>query len=792
MRNSYLTILLCLFYSSIFSRELETTLNLDSLKNELISTTDSNKSFEINNQIGSLYSKNKRDSAVIYFENALKISRLNNWDVKSAKIMSELGEIYRIIYKTDKSEELLLNSREIFIEHELKTDLAYVLFRLGTLYDNQDKLSKAIEYINKSIEIGEELNDTTFLSKAYNNIGKAYQTIGLYEKASQFHYKSLRLKERSNDKDLPIAYSNIGLTYLNLKNTDKAMSFFKSANKIFVRDNRHIETAITSRNIGHLYVMKNKLDSAKIYYDLAYKCLKKIKDPNAESRYFSFMGHIYQKKGDSDKAIKSFNRSIDKFPKNGGNNTLLFSVNSSLYDIYFSKASNSKDNNNYIKHCILHGKEIESIANKLKSIKMTFEATQKLYKSYLKTNNTSEALKYAQKYIAAKDSLFNKQKHTTISNLNTKYETEKKEQQIDYQKKQIYLNEEMIKSEKTINNFLIIGFIIILVLSLIIYYNFTQKRKANQKLKELDSFKEDMTKMMVHDLKNPLSTILNADMASDSSHSFELIKNSGYKMMNLVQNILDVYKYENSEMQLNKENISAYNVAHRALNEVEFNATLKSIKLEKTIDKNIFIKADNEILHRVIANILSNAVKFSPSNNQITIKANIDNDQLKIEIHNNGSYISTENLSAIFDRFAQIEKKKQGKLNSTGLGLTFCKIAIEAHNGKIGVKSDKVTGTTFWFTIPDAFIHEYTESVNESDFSKNEKTELSKKDKEELKAFYERLNNIKVYEITDFYEIFDSIKNNKKGNQIWRTSVESTVYNSQQEEYDKLIKLIIS
>jgi len=226
---------------------------------------------------------------------------------------------------------------------------------------------------------------------------------------------------------------------------------------------------------------------------------------------------------------------------------------------------------------------------------------------------------------------------------------------------------------------------------------------SNEKLNQLNNFKEDMTNMIVHDLKAPLSAVINAKLIKDEQLRNDLVQQSGYKMLNLVQNILNVYKYENSKIELIKTNFVLIESINSALEEVLLLAKQKSLTFEISKVLNCTINADEELIRRVFVNLLSNAVKFSPKLGEITIDASINqNNTVKIYVTNQGVGIPKEKQKLIFERFGQDKKVGDGVISSTGLGLTFCKMAIEAHDGEIGVISETETGARFWLTLPNA------------------------------------------------------------------------------------------
>jgi len=248
-------------------------------------------------------------------------------------------------------------------------------------------------------------------------------------------------------------------------------------------------------------------------------------------------------------------------------------------------------------------------------------------------------------------------------------------------------------------------------------------RIANEKLKELDEFKENMAGMIVHDLKNPLNAILGLSSMNLEDEIMLMINSAGNQMLTLVLNILDVQKFENTQVNLNTFPTKAVEFIQDAFKQVMLLVKQKNLKLSFRGDENIMVNVDSELIVRVIVNILTNAIKYTPSYGSITINYKIlnaenysqqaehlkskyleinllNNSMVLIDVTDTGQGIPEDKVHLVFEKFGQIEAKKSGGVRSTGLGLTFCKMVVEAHKGEIWVTSEKGKGTSFWFTLP--------------------------------------------------------------------------------------------
>ncbi len=226
-----------------------------------------------------------------------------------------------------------------------------------------------------------------------------------------------------------------------------------------------------------------------------------------------------------------------------------------------------------------------------------------------------------------------------------------------------------------------------------------------QREKELEALRDNLVNMMVHDLRSPLTGILGylslLEMKSDdwdaSSKDFlQNAQDSTDTMVNMITQLLDAHRLEAGQMPLHKERNCLKKVTQKAFEQLGANALKFSWHRdwpEGAVEKEF----DANLIQRVIANFLGNAVKFTPAEQNITLRVTSDG---RVEVQDSGPGIPEEDQHRIFEKFAQVESdNQQVRKYSSGLGLSFCQLAIEAHQGKIGVNSELGKGSTFWFEI---------------------------------------------------------------------------------------------
>lgn len=243
----------------------------------------------------------------------------------------------------------------------------------------------------------------------------------------------------------------------------------------------------------------------------------------------------------------------------------------------------------------------------------------------------------------------------------------------------------------------------------------TELEVSYQRLKDLEGLRDNLTHMVVHDIKHVVSGIgmsldlLKRDLGdavSPSAQNFlESAEGFTADVLEMVRALLDISRMEAGQMSLDIVACDLAAVAREAAEVIKSVAKGKGVRVVLP-EEELPVKADRELLRRIVANLLTNAVRYAPDGSVVDLRAFRDGDRLRVEVSDDGPGIAPEYHARIFEKFGRVEMQRQGSDHSTGLGLAFCKLAVEAHGGRIGVESpsSRATqghGSLFWFTIPN-------------------------------------------------------------------------------------------
>ncbi len=230
-----------------------------------------------------------------------------------------------------------------------------------------------------------------------------------------------------------------------------------------------------------------------------------------------------------------------------------------------------------------------------------------------------------------------------------------------------------------------------------------------RRLEKLELLRDSLVHMIVHDLRSPLAAIrayldlMKMDgegrLEPEMTESIDEARKVAVEMTEMVSDLLDVSRLEAGKMPLELSQVDLGGLATEVVAALGRTTHRVTVRVE-ALAEHAWINGDASVIRRVINNLVGNAVKFSPTSSQVVLLVQGDGSEARVSVSDSGLGIPPEYHEKIFEKFGQVEAARQGTKHSSGLGLTFCKFAVEAHGGRIGLESVVGRGSTFWFALP--------------------------------------------------------------------------------------------
>ena len=662
-------------------------------------------------------------------------------------------------YPLAKQDSAIILSNLEKYERELKKEdwkeASRYLNSNGLIYWEHNILDVAIDYYNRSIELNKKVNNASGIAMIYNNLGMIYSDLYQHEVALDYFEKTLAARKYQQKKiGMIAALHNIAIELNNLQ--------------------RYTES---------IHKLEEALDYARELNDIEQLRL-----------CYGMLAETYEKNGNSKKSLEYFN----------------------LYRTF---------------HEMIQKEQI------VESQKEVQEAQNKLQIAELEKRNQELELQLRQKMIAAQEKIIEEKDSTNIQLLEQmtdqqmrikileqnaelmKRETLLLRQESEIKKlldKQLANQSSLIKRQRIIQTITIVGLILLAFATYFFFNGKNKEQKANillQKLNEniqaqkdeislqanklqvqnnelykLNLFKDGMSSMLAHDMKNPLNVVFHHLTEIREKKAQYAVKNASRQMLNMIQNMLDVHKFEHANIPLNVENHLIKEILDEAIESVEFLASQKNLQINFQSKYDYTIRADREIITRVLVNLLTNAIKYSPLNDVITITAIANETKVTISVSDNGSGIQKENIGKVFEMFGQVNPRQSGSIKSSGIGLTFCQVGIHSPKQEIGVESAENKGSTFWFTLEKV---EQRKNLQNEQVLSNEQSFVFEDDEiNYLLPYVNQLKSYDIYELSKVRKVIREIKSDAPAITAWKNSLSEALMSVNEVRFNVLLDYV--
>jgi serine phosphatase RsbU (regulator of sigma subunit) len=472
----YLSFLLFICIVAACSPVFAQTPRIDSLLNVLKTqkedTSKANTLFELTRAY--LFELNDNQKVGEYGSQELELSLKLNFKKGIAYGYLNRGIFYRT--GGDYHKAMVFDKKCLAVMREIgnKKGESSCLLNIGLTLYQQGNYTEALDYISKGLQIKILLGDKKGMASAYNNAGNIYYTLGNYKEALNYCLKAQKLREEMHDEvGLSMGYNNMGNVFDALNKYDDALLYYTKALRINekLKDQSGIGNACT--NIGNLYSTKRNFKEARTSYFRALAARKLIDEKPGMAESYYKIGLVNLNLNNKEEALRYMLQSLQLYQKIGDKKGIA-DISGGLGRVY--EAKNDFKNALYYNDQILHRSKELKYQEGIREAYLNFTALYKKQKKFEK------ALEYTRLYNALKDSILNKENFLQVSELNTRYETEKKEKEILLLTKDQELNAKIIRQQQLVRWGLIGGVILLFISIFSIYRRYRFKQKANDLL----------------------------------------------------------------------------------------------------------------------------------------------------------------------------------------------------------------------------------------------------------------------------------------------------------------------
>jgi len=539
--------------------------------------------------------------------------------------------------------------------------------------------------------------------------GSVYRSSGEYENALRYDFLGLEHAEINESFLLEAKLlNNIGIDFYQSKNFNKALEYYLLAEKKYLEVGDASGTGDCYNNIAMAYDDLEKSDSALFYYEKAQNIFEKHNDKDAISDILNNKAGVYYKNGDFEKVFDLIMKSLEIQEELGNENKVAYTL-INIGILYYSLGEYEK--------AIEYEERGLSIAEKNSSYPHLRFGYESLADAYAEVGDYQKAFSTQIKFAAINDTIFNQDMAQAISEIQTKYETEKIAQQV----KLLQTENELADIQINKGRILLLTFLIIIVLGLLIAIILIRQNRfkarlnkilesKNVEMNSLNATKDKFFAIVSHDIKNPLSGFKAITSALDDSFNemsendikkyIKILRNSSNQLDELLKGLLNWSALLNSNKEINLNEVQLSEIINEIVNLVKGDCDLKGVELNVNICDLPKVYADENMLLAIVRNIVSNAIKFTPSGGTIAISIYPENNRNVVSVSDTGIGIEQQDINKLFRIDADTKTIGNSKEKGAGLGLILVKEMAVRCNIDIDVRSEFGKGTEFVLSIP--------------------------------------------------------------------------------------------
>lgn len=579
-------------------------------------------------------------------------------------------------------------------------DSLATLRQQGKKERDASRYDEALRLHIRGLDMARAVGDSSEWIQALNNIATDYRRMGMLDVAQSYHYQALTLCDESADttyqmrKNRVKALNGLGNIYLSIYSYDDADSVFRQALEGEHQLGSATGQAINYANLGSIYSARGDDEKALDYYRQSMFYNKKDSNLLGMALCHLYFGNIYERRQQYDLALREYEQS-DRMMTDLKDLWHALEPRLALASVYYHTHEDAK--------ALALLDRADATARQINSWEHIVEVHHLYFQLMQRQGRYHEALDHHLIATAYQDSILDNEKLDRIHNIGINIERTRQQEMVDMAQNELQ-TEKRIRQQSA----WLFGLTVILLLAVISALLYVQRMRHHsmEMMREASRLREDFFTNITHEFRTPLTVILglsrkireNTEVPQSVSDKASTIERQGNRLLTLVTQLLDISKVKSviGEPNWQHGNICAQ-VAMLLETYIDYAAN-RGVTLKYHYDKAIEMDFVPDYVNKVMSNLVSNALKFTPNGGTISVNLYQRGDRLHIDVSDTGHGISSDKLAHIFEPF--YTTGDTGEAKGTGIGLALTQEIISHLNGTITAESQVGKGTTFHIVMP--------------------------------------------------------------------------------------------
>ncbi|GAB2953967.1 hypothetical protein GCM10027048_19070 [Hymenobacter coalescens] len=579
------------------------------------------------------------------------------------------------------------------------------------------RYDQALRHSQQALRLYQQAADPAGAAAALQLLGRVRFTQGDTGRARISYVQAIerfsKLRDATGEGH---SYEHLADLYASQRAWSQALNSYQRAYSIWQRLGNVRSAAVALHAIGRMHLEQRHFSRASYYLRLGTEQAAALRDSVAVAYALHSSGEVYATVGNHEAALGYYTRALGQLPRHSAPADLQATLFESLA-VGNGAIGNSQVQESYLLRAI-------PLVRRTGSQVRLSELYHALAELYRQRNEPAAALTALRRYVSLQDSADAEQRAAQVAELRTRYETEKKEREIQLLIKKREVQEANLRRQKLARNVLGIGTVLLLLTVAALYRGRKEQQRVNrllerknaaisrqkEELDRLNRTKDTLFSVISHDLRSPLSSLYSlltllslGSLPPDklAAHSDRLTRTLD-TTLRLLDNMLN---WAATQMQGGGPRSEVFRldaVAEECLTLLLGDAERKNILVLNHLREAYPTRADLNMTRLILRNLLSNAIKFTPSGGTVTLSAQRQGNCWEVSVRDTGVGVALADYDKIFGDAGHHTTLGTAREKGTGLGLRLCKDFVERNGGKVTFESKEGHGSVFRFTIPAA------------------------------------------------------------------------------------------